>query len=166
MSNVACGFDVLGFALHRTGRRGDGAYHSGGRADRRHLGRRRPHSARAGAEHGRRGGAGAAGAARSSRRRRADASRRDCRCRAVLAAVRPARRRRWSRSMRCSAPMSPIETLVACALEGERLGAGSAHADNIAPCDLRRLRAGPPCQPTRCRPAAGAPRVDGGRGAS
>ena len=26
------------------------------------------------------------------------------------------------------------ETLVACALEGERLGAGSAHADNIAPC--------------------------------
>jgi homoserine kinase len=27
-----------------------------------------------------------------------------------------------------------IETLVACALEGERLGAGSAHADNIAPC--------------------------------
>jgi homoserine kinase len=29
---------------------------------------------------------------------------------------------------------SPIETLLACALEGERLGAGSAHADNIAPC--------------------------------
>jgi homoserine kinase len=29
---------------------------------------------------------------------------------------------------------APIETLVACALEGERLGAGSAHADNIAPC--------------------------------
>lgn len=28
---------------------------------------------------------------------------------------------------------TPIETLVACALEGERLGAGSAHADNIAP---------------------------------
>ena len=28
---------------------------------------------------------------------------------------------------------SPVETLVACALEGERLGAGSAHADNIAP---------------------------------
>lgn len=26
------------------------------------------------------------------------------------------------------------DTLVACALEGERLGAGSAHADNIAPC--------------------------------
>lgn len=26
------------------------------------------------------------------------------------------------------------ETLIACALEGERLGAGSAHADNIAPC--------------------------------
>jgi homoserine kinase len=26
-----------------------------------------------------------------------------------------------------------IETLVSCALEGERLGAGSAHADNIAP---------------------------------
>src|SRR5580704_876588 len=28
---------------------------------------------------------------------------------------------------------APIATLVACALEGERLGAGSAHADNIAP---------------------------------
>jgi homoserine kinase len=28
---------------------------------------------------------------------------------------------------------APIETLIACALEGERLGAGSAHADNIAP---------------------------------
>jgi len=28
---------------------------------------------------------------------------------------------------------APQETLVACALEGERLGAGSAHADNIAP---------------------------------
>lgn len=27
-----------------------------------------------------------------------------------------------------------IDTLVAAALEGERLGAGSAHADNIAPC--------------------------------
>ena len=29
---------------------------------------------------------------------------------------------------------SSRETLIACALEGERLGAGSAHADNIAPC--------------------------------
>ena len=29
---------------------------------------------------------------------------------------------------------STSETLIACALEGERLGAGSAHADNIAPC--------------------------------
>lgn len=29
---------------------------------------------------------------------------------------------------------APMETLLACALEGERLGAGSAHADNIAPC--------------------------------
>jgi homoserine kinase len=29
---------------------------------------------------------------------------------------------------------TPLETLIACALEGERLGAGSAHADNIAPC--------------------------------
>src|SRR5262245_54942003 len=28
----------------------------------------------------------------------------------------------------------PLETLIACAFEGERLGAGSAHADNIAPC--------------------------------
>jgi homoserine kinase len=29
---------------------------------------------------------------------------------------------------------APIEMLMACALDGERLGAGSAHADNIAPC--------------------------------
>src|SRR5262249_27374984 len=28
---------------------------------------------------------------------------------------------------------TPAEMLIACALEGERLGAGSAHADNIAP---------------------------------
>lgn len=27
-----------------------------------------------------------------------------------------------------------VDTLIACALEGERLGAGSSHADNIAPC--------------------------------
>src|SRR5205807_4541063 len=29
---------------------------------------------------------------------------------------------------------TPLETLLACAFEGERAGAGSAHADNIAPC--------------------------------
>jgi homoserine kinase len=28
---------------------------------------------------------------------------------------------------------APIETLITCALEGERLGAGSPHADNVAP---------------------------------
>jgi homoserine kinase len=28
---------------------------------------------------------------------------------------------------------TPIDTLITCALQGERLGAGSAHADNIAP---------------------------------
>ena len=28
---------------------------------------------------------------------------------------------------------APLETLIACALEGEGLGAGSAHPDNIAP---------------------------------
>src|SRR4029453_11163044 len=28
---------------------------------------------------------------------------------------------------------TPLKTLITCALEGERLGAGSAHADNIAP---------------------------------
>jgi homoserine kinase len=28
---------------------------------------------------------------------------------------------------------TPLETLMACAFEGERIGAGSAHADNIAP---------------------------------
>jgi homoserine kinase len=29
---------------------------------------------------------------------------------------------------------SPLEMLMACAFEGERIGAGSAHGDNIAPC--------------------------------
>ena len=29
---------------------------------------------------------------------------------------------------------SSLDTLIGCALEGERLGAGSSHADNIAPC--------------------------------
>src|SRR6266508_3437373 len=29
---------------------------------------------------------------------------------------------------------SALETLMACAFEGERVGAGSAHGDNIAPC--------------------------------
>src|ERR1700730_12716129 len=52
---------------------------------------------------------------------------------------------------------APIDTLVACALEGERLGAGSAHADNLAralcrefvlvrgpsPPDIIRLRCPP-----------------------
>ena len=52
---------------------------------------------------------------------------------------------------------------MACALEGERLGAGSAHADNIAPCGLRRLRAGARAESARHRPAAGAGRPDGGR---
>ena len=37
-----------------------------------------------------------------------------------------------------------VETLVACALEGESLGAGSAHARQHRAVDLRRLRAGPP----------------------
>jgi homoserine kinase len=43
---------------------------------------------------------------------------------------------------------TPQETLIACALEGERLGAGSAHADNIAPAICGGLvlvrRASPP----------------------
>jgi homoserine kinase len=30
--------------------------------------------------------------------------------------------------------LSPAERLIACALDGERLGAGSSHADNVAPC--------------------------------
>jgi homoserine kinase len=43
---------------------------------------------------------------------------------------------------------APIETLIACALEGEQQGAGSAHADNIAPAICGGLvlvrRANPP----------------------
>ena len=53
---------------------------------------------------------------------------------------------------------APLETLIACALEGERLGAGSAHADNIAPalCGgfvlVRRAESARHRPPARARP--------------
>ena len=58
---------------------------------------------------------------------------------------------------------TPLETLMACAFEGERLGAGSAHGDNIGPAVyggfvLVRVR-----QSARRGPAAGAGRADRGR---
>src|SRR4051812_16408189 len=40
-----------------------------------------------------------------------------------------------------------IETLIACALEGESLGAGSAHADNIAPSICGGVGVGGPRRP-------------------
>jgi homoserine kinase len=133
VSNVGCGFDVLGFALQTPGDEvtarltGGGVQieaieHDGGRlpldaarntagvaalALLTHLGERRGVSLRI-----RKGlplSSGLGGSAASA-------------AAAVVAvdAVLEAR--------------TPVETLIACALEGERLGAGSAHADNVAPC--------------------------------
>ena len=59
-----------------------------------------------------------------------------------------------------------LETLIACALEGERLGAGSAHADNIAPSICGGFVLVRRAESARHRPAAGARRADGCRRAS
>ena len=133
VSNVACGFDVLGFALHEPGDevtvrwsdagvRIDDIVNDGGRL---------PRDAR-------KNTAGVAAAA-------------------VLRAI--GERRGVTLTIRKGLPLSsglggsaasavaaavavdalagahlPLEALLACAFEGERDGAGSAHADNIAPC--------------------------------
>jgi nucleoside-diphosphate-sugar epimerase len=53
-----------------------------------------------------------------------------------------------------------VGQLIAAALDGERLGAGSAHPDNIASGHLRGLRARPRSESAGHRPAAGAERPD------
>jgi homoserine kinase len=132
VSNVACGFDVLGFALHEPGDRVtvrfiesgvriDGIDNDGGRIPRdaakntagvavqallTHLGERRGialHITKGLPLSSGLGGSAASAAA------------------AVVAAD------------ALLAARSSRETLIACALEGEKLGAGSAHCDNIAP---------------------------------
>ena len=132
VSNVACGFDVLGFALHEPGDQVTARLTDGGVQIDEIAGDdgRLPREAR-------RNTAGVAALA-------------------LLAYL--GDRRGVSLSIRKGLPLSsglggsaasaaaavvavdallganaPVETLIACALEGERLGAGSAHADNIAP---------------------------------
>ncbi len=135
VSNVACGFDVLGFALDAPGDevtarftgvppgvRIDDITGDDGRLP-REAARNTAGVAAQALLHG----------ARRAARRRADASARDCRSRAASAAAPRAPPPRSSPSTRCSTRTPSVETLIACALEGERLGAGSAHADNIAP---------------------------------
>jgi homoserine kinase len=132
VSNVACGFDVLGFALETpgdevtaslapSGVRIDGIAGDGGRLPR-------------------------------------DAGRNTAGVAAIALLEALGERRGVSLSIRKGLPLSsglggsaasaaaavvavdgllgaqtPTDTLIACALEGERLGAGSAHADNVAP---------------------------------
>jgi homoserine kinase len=132
VSNVACGFDVLGFALHEPGDEVTARLTPGGvqideiTGDRGRL-PREPARNTAGV--------------------------------AVLALLAKLEERRGvALTIRKGLPLSsglggsaasaaaavfavdrllgahaPLETLIACALEGERIGAGSAHADNIAP---------------------------------
>ena len=134
VSNVACGFDVLGFALRRAGRRGDGA----------RL-RRRPACAiddivgddgrlprEAASEHRRRGGAGAADAL-GERRGVALTIRKGLPLSSGLGGSAASAAAAVVAVDALLGAHAPLETLMACALEGERLGAGSAHADNIAP---------------------------------
>src|SRR5262249_29210589 len=133
VSNVACGFDVLGFALSEPGDevtarwsdagvRIDGIVNDGGRLPRdaakntagvaaaavlRRLGARRGVALTI-----RKGlplSSGLGGSAAS----------------AVAAAV--------AVDALANARL-PLDVLLSCAFEGERDGAGSAHADNIAPC--------------------------------
>ncbi len=133
VSNVACGFDVLGFALGLAGRRSDRAADRVRRHDRRHHRRRRAAAARRGSEHRWRRGAGAAATAPAS----------GAASRSIIRKGLPLSSGLGGSAASAAAAVvavdalfnlrSSIETLIACALEGERLGAGSAHADNIAP---------------------------------
>jgi homoserine kinase len=133
VSNVACGFDVLGFALHEPGDEVTAAFAPGAGvriADILGDNGRLPRDA----------AKNTAGVAAQT----------------LLAAV--GERRGVTLTIRKGLPLSsglggsaasavaavvavdgllgagaPLETLMACAFEGERVGAGSAHGDNIAP---------------------------------
>src|SRR3989442_4917642 len=61
---------------------------------------------------------------------------------------------------------APLETLIACALEGERIGAGSAHADNIAPAICGGVLPLRPPQPPAVGWPAASPRPSGRVGQS
>jgi homoserine kinase len=135
VSNVACGFDVLGFALHEPGDEVTVRWAPDGR-DRVEI----------------------TGIANDHGRLPRDAARNTAGVAAAALLRLLGERRPVSLSIRKGLPLSsglggsaasavaavvaldalagsrvPLETLLACAFEGERAGAGSAHADNIAP---------------------------------
>src|SRR5262245_30438903 len=133
VSNVACGFDVLGFPLHEPGDRVTASFAESGVhiADISGDGRRLPRDAA-------RNTAGVA--AMALLRVLGDT-------RGVSLSI--AKGLPLSSGLGGSAASAAAavvavnallgadasrETLIACALEGESLGAGSAHADNVAPC--------------------------------
>ena len=145
-----------GFA--RAGRRGAALV----ACHRRHHRRSRPAAARRGAEHRRRRGAGAAdvlgerrGVALTIRKGLPLSSGLGGSAASAVAAV-----------VAVDALFkahTPLETLMACAFEGERLGAGSAHGDNIAPAvygGLVLVRVPNPPDVVRLPVPAG---LDGGR---
>jgi homoserine kinase len=134
VSNVACGFDVLGFALDEPGDEVTAEITPGG-------------------------GVTIAGIEGDGGRLPLEAARNTAGVAALALLTTVGERRGVSLRIRKGLPLSSglggsaasaaaavvavnalvganasIETLVSCALEGERLGAGSAHADNIAPC--------------------------------
>jgi homoserine kinase len=134
VSNVACGFDVLGFALDEPGDEVTATLAPDG------------------------AGLSIAGIHGDGGRLPRDAARNTAGVAALALLTRIGDRRRVSLTIRKGLPLSSglggsaasaaaavvaidallgahasRETLVACALEGERLGAGSSHADNIAP---------------------------------
>src|SRR6187549_193544 len=135
VSNVGCGFDVLGFALD----------HPGGEVTARFL---------SGSAHG----ILIESIEGDNGRLPRDAARNTAGVAALALLTKLGERRGVSLTIRKGLPLSsglggsaasaaaavvavdalvgarlPVETLIMCALEGERLGAGSAHADNIAP---------------------------------
>jgi len=133
VSNVACGFDVLGFALDAPGDEVTARFAEGGvRID---------------------------GIVNDGGRLPREASKNTAGVAAYALLARVGEKRGVALTVRKGLPLSsglggsaasavgavvavdaligsnlPIDALLACAFEGERLGAGSAHADNIAPC--------------------------------
>src|SRR6266404_3639245 len=133
VSNVACGFDVLGFALHEPGDEVTAAF--------------APH-----------GGVQIADIAGDAGRLSRDAGKNTASVAAKALLDRLGERRGVTLTIRKGLPLSSglggsaasavaavvavdgllrahtaPETLMACAFEGERIGAGSAHGDNIGP---------------------------------
>jgi homoserine kinase len=133
VSNVACGFDVLGFALHEPGDEVTAAFAAGG-------------------------GVRIADIDGDDGRLPRDAARNTASVAARALLARIGDTRGVTLTIRKGLPLSsglggsaasavaavvavdalvgarmPLEALMACAFEGERVGAGSAHGDNIAP---------------------------------